>query len=156
VEKIDTARRIIILAESLAETAAYLLLQILEEGGYPAYSVQHGITDIARALYSLNSDDLLIAIEIKGETPFVTRALATAQKNGVTTGAIVSAPSLPSANHADFVLTLQSKTSEGLGIVMVDAMIYALSQALRWKEPERYRKAQRSISRFSKQIQGKD
>lgn len=153
VEQLGQARRINILAEGPAQPTAYSLVLFLEQGGFPVYIARSGIADLARALNIATSQDLLLAIEVAGESPSIARAMGEAQIKGIPTAAIVASASLVSARFADTVLAAQAHPSIGVGLVSIEAIVYALSQALRWKFADRFSGTEQAISELSERIQ---
>jgi DNA-binding MurR/RpiR family transcriptional regulator len=138
VEKIGAARRLIILPESIGLAAAYNLVMLLEQGGFLVSVAQQGATDLARTISTATAKDILLAIDVTGGAPFIARALAEAKLLKIPTAAIVGAASSESAQVADFVLASQSQDDVGLGIIVVDTVVYTLSEAIRWRYNKRF------------------
>jgi DNA-binding MurR/RpiR family transcriptional regulator len=153
VERVEMARRIVVLAEGPAQPSAYSLVLFMEQGGFPIYIARSGIADLARTVNTATPEDLLLAMEIAGQAPYIARALEEAQKKGIPTAAIVGSASLASARFADYVLAAQAHPSLGVGIVSIEAIIYALSQVLRWRFAERFAGTEQSIADLSDRIQ---
>jgi len=153
VEKIGQSRRIVILAEGPAQPTAYSLVLFMEQGGFPVYIARSGIADLARTVNTATSNDLLLAMEIVGQAPYIAQAMGEAQLKGIPTAAIVASASLASARFADHVLAAQSHPSIGVGIVLVEAIVYCLSQVLRWRYAERFAGTEQAILELSERIQ---
>jgi DNA-binding MurR/RpiR family transcriptional regulator len=153
VEKIEQSRRIVILAEGSAQPSAYSLVLFMEQGGFPVYIARSGITDLARTVNTATTSDLLLAMEIAGTAPYIARALEEAQKKEIPTAAIVGSASLASARFADYVLAAQSHPSLGVGIVAIEAIVFALSQVLRWRFADRFAGTEQSILELTERIQ---
>jgi len=153
VEQLAKARRIVILAENPAQPTAYSLVLFLEQGGFPIYIARSGIGDLARIVNTATPQDLLIAVEVAGQLPHIARATSAAKSRGIPTASIVSSASLPSARFADIVLAAQAHPSVGVGIVSLEAIVYALSQVLRWRFPDRFAGTEQAISDLSELIQ---
>lgn len=151
-EKFALTRRVVVMPEGPAQPAAYNLVHLLEQGGFAVYISRSGVADLARTVFTATAQDLLLAIEVSGEAPYIARALAQAQKRGIPTAAILGAASLASARAADVVLVAQPHPSTEVGIVAVNAVVYALAQALRWRFRERFAGAQQAISELSEAI----
>jgi len=152
VEKMGQARRIIILAEGPAQPDAYSLVQYLEQGGFPVYTARAGVVDLARTINTANSNDLVIAMEVVGQSQYITRALCEAKNKGIPTATIIGAASLPSARCSDIVIAAQANISPGIGIVSIEAIIYTLAQVLRQRFSERYEGTENAISQLSSRI----
>lgn len=153
VEMIGQARRIVILPEAPAQPAAYNLVYFLEQGGFSVYIARPGVADLARTVHTAASQDLLLAVDVSGQSPTIARTLSEAQAKGIPTAAIVGAGSIPSARSADVVLEAQAHPSLGIGIVAIEAIVYALTQSLRWRFGERFAGAEQAIAELSLLIQ---
>jgi DNA-binding MurR/RpiR family transcriptional regulator len=153
VDQIGAARRIILLVENPAQAAAYNLVHFLEQGGFPIYIARSGVADLARTVHTATQQDLLIAIEISGQSPYIAGALEAAHQKGLPTGAILGAASLTSARAADVVLAARSNPSLGVGIITIESIIYALCEALRWRFADRFAGAEQAIAGLTDQIQ---
>jgi len=153
VEQLGQARRIVILAEGPAQPTAYSLVLFLEQGGFPIYIARSGIADLARTVNIATPHDLLLAIEVAGQAPYIARAMGEAQSRGIPTAAIVGSASLASARYADTVLAAQAHPSIGVGIVSIEAVVYALSQVLHWRFADRFAGTEQAISELSDRIQ---
>ncbi len=131
------------MAEGPAQPTAYSLLLTMEQGGFPGFIARSGIADLARTVNTANAHDLLLAMEIAGQSPYIARAMGEAQAKGIPTAAIVASASLASARFADYVLTAQSHPSIGVGIVLLEAIVYSLSQVLHYpfRRPFRWHRA---------------
>jgi DNA-binding MurR/RpiR family transcriptional regulator len=153
VEKIGEARRIVVLAENPAQAAAYNLVHFLEQGGFPIYIARSGVADLARTVHTATPQDLLMAIEVSGQAIYIAGALEEAQDKGIPTAAIMGAASLASARSADVVLAARAQSTLGVGIVTIEAIVYSLAQALRWRFEDRFAGAEQAISTLSERIQ---
>ncbi|HLE50785.1 MAG TPA: MurR/RpiR family transcriptional regulator [Anaerolineales bacterium] len=153
VEKIGEARRIVVLAENPAQAAAYNLVHFLEQGGFPIYIARPGVADLARTVHTSTPQDLLLALEVSGQAAYIAGALEEARQKGLPTAAILGSASLASARAADVVLAARAHPSLGVGIISIEAIIYALCQALRWRFAERFAGAEQAIAELSARIQ---
>jgi DNA-binding MurR/RpiR family transcriptional regulator len=153
VEKLGQARRIIVLADAPAQPAAYNLVFFLEQGGFPIYIARPGVADLARTIHTATQQDLLLAVDVAGQSPYIARAVEEAHAKGIPTAAIVGMASLPSARAADVVLEARARPSVGIGIVVIGAIIYALAETLYWRFPERFAGAEQAINELSDRIQ---
>jgi DNA-binding MurR/RpiR family transcriptional regulator len=153
VAKIGEARRIVVLAENPAQAAAYNFVHFLEQGGFPIYIARSGVADLARTVHTATSQDLLIAVEVSGQSPYIAGALEAAREKGLPTAAILGAASLNSARAAEVVLAARANPSLGVGIISIESIIYALCQALRWRFADRFAGAEQSITELTADIQ---
>lgn len=150
---IGSSRRIVVLAEAPAQPAAYNLIFFLEQGGFPIYIARSGVADLARTIHTASPNDLLMAIDIAGQSPYIAHSLEEAHVRGIPTAAIVGAASLESARSADIVLAAQERPSVGVGMTVVSAIIFALVESLRWKFADRFTGVEQAISDLSRRIQ---
>lgn len=153
VTEIDQARRIILLVEAPAQPAAYNLVYFLEQGGFPIYIARAGVIDLARTVHTASQQDLLLAIDVSGLSPYIARSLAEAKARGIPTAAIVGAASLPTAHAADVVLAALERPSTSTGMVVVSVIIYVLVEALRWSFAQRFSGAEQAIATLAARIQ---
>ena len=153
VDQLGQARRIVVLAEGPAQPSAYSLVLFLEAGGFNVFVARAGITDLARTVNISTPQDLLLAMEVTGQMPYIARALGEAQAKGIPTAAIVGSASLASARFADTVLAAQTHPEMGVGIVSIETIVYALSQVLRWCFADRFAGTEQAISELTEKIQ---
>ena len=153
VDQMGKARRIVVLAEGPAQPTAYSLVLFLEQGGFPVYIARAGVVDLARTVNIATDQDLLLAMEVAGQAPYIARALGEAQEKGISTAAIIGSASLASARFADTVLAAQSHPSTGVRIVAVEAIVYALAQVLYWRFADRFAGTEQAISSLTSRIQ---
>lgn len=153
VDALGQARRITVLAEGPAQPTAYSLVLFLEQGGFPIYIARAGIADLARTVNIAHSQDLLLALEVAGQAPYIARAMGEAQKRGIPTAAIIGSASLASARYADIVLAAQAHPSLGVRLIAIEAIVYALAQVLHWKFAERFMGTEQAIVDLSEKIQ---
>jgi len=152
VEQLGQTRRIVILAEAPAQPAAFNLVYFLEQGGFSVYIARPGATDLARTVHTASPQDLLLAVDVSGQSPYIARALAEARTKTIPTAAIVGAASIASARSAEIVLEAQAHPSLGVSIVAIEAVVYALAQSLRWRFAERFTGAEQAIADLSERI----
>ncbi len=153
VNEIGNARRIILLVESPAQPAAYNLVYFLEQGGFPIYIARPGVIDFARTVHTASKQDLLLAIDVTGQSPFIARSLAEAMARKIPTAAIVGAASLPTARSANVVLTAAEHPSSTSGMIVISAIIYILVEALHWSFSQRFSGAEQAIADLANRIQ---
>lgn len=149
VESIGNARRIVVLAEGPAQPAAYNLVYFLEQANFPVHIARSGLAGLARTVHTASKQDLLIALDVANEAPYIAPALREARAKEITTAAIVGSPSLASSRSAHIVLAARSTPNIGVEIVSIEAIIFALVQALRWYFAERFAGAEQAIEELS-------
>jgi DNA-binding MurR/RpiR family transcriptional regulator len=152
-DTIGNSRRIVVLAEPSAQPAAYNLVYFLEQGGFSIYIARSGLADLARTIYTATPNDLIMAIDIAGQSPYIARSLREAHQRSIPTAAIVGAASLESARAADYVLAAQERPSVGVGMTVISAIIYALVECLRWKFADRFAGVEQAIYDLTRLIQ---
>ena len=153
VEMIGLSRRIVIIPEAPAQPAAYNLVFFLEQGGFSVFIARPGVADLARTVHTATPQDLILAVDVSGQYPTIARTLKEAQAKGIPTAAIVGAGSIPSARSADVVLEAQAHPSLGVGIIAIEAIVFALTQALHARFAERFAGAEQAIAELSLRIQ---
>lgn len=153
VNTIGKARRIILLVESPAQPAAYNLVYFLEQGGFPIYIARPGVIDFARTVHTASQQDLLLAIDVTGQSPFISRSLAEAKARNIPTAAIVGAASLPTARSANVVIAASEHPSPHSGMIVISAIIYILVEALQWSFSQRFSGAEQAIAELANRIQ---
>ncbi len=153
VDHIVGARRIGVIAEGPAQPAAYNLVYFLEQGNFPVYLARSGLAGLASTLHAAGEQDLLIAIDIANEAPYIAPALREARGKGVTTAAIVGSPSLASARSANMVLAARANPDLGIATVNIEAIIFALVKSLRVQHADRFDGAAQAISDLTSLLQ---
>lgn len=149
VKHIGEARRIVVLAEGPAQPAAYNLVYFLEQANFPVHIARPGLAGLARTVHTATQQDLLIALDVANEAPYIAPALREARAKEITTAAIVGSPSLASSRSAHIVLAARATSNIGVEIVSIEAIIFALVQALRWYYGDRYAGAEQAIEQLS-------
>lgn len=153
VEQIGNVRRTVVLAEGPAQPTAYSLVHYFEQGGFPIYIARPGIADLARTVNTATSQDLFLAIEVAGQSPYIARALGEAKTKNIPTAAIVGASSLASARAADIVLAAHAHPSLGVGILTIEAIVYAFAQVLRLRYADNFVGTEQAIAELTARIQ---
>jgi DNA-binding MurR/RpiR family transcriptional regulator len=154
VNALDEAERVLLIAEGLGAGPARSLGAWLEGAGYTVQLGVGGLGEIARALVGGHRKDLAIAVEIEDQASIVARALSEARRAGLRTAALVAAPSALSTNHADYVLAGHASPDQGVGLVVVEAIVYALVQLLRRNRPGRFSTIQGRVGEMRQRIAG--
>jgi DNA-binding MurR/RpiR family transcriptional regulator len=152
-DHIGQARRTVVVAEGPAQPAAYNLVYYLEQGSFPVQMARSGLAGLARAIHSASQRDLLIAIDIANEAPYIAPALREARGKGITTAAIVGSPSLASARSAAFSLAARANPDLGIAIINIEALVYALVQTLRQQYMDRFEGSEQAISDLTSLLQ---
>jgi len=153
VDKIGQSRKITILPDILAQPSAYTLVNLLERGKFLVSMAQTSATDLARAVQAAEKDDLLLAVDVSGETPYIANALAQARLRKISTAAIVGSASSQAARAADFVLIVPVQPTIELRMMLVNGVVYALCQALRWRYPARFVGMDQALISLTEKIQ---
>lgn len=151
---LDTSTRVILLAAGPALPAARTLAQWLEAAGYTIHLSGSSPEELAQAVVGAHKGDLILAIEVSTETPYLARALAEAQRAGLDTAAIVAAPSSLVTRHADIVLASRAETVPGIGQILLESMVFALARMLEHARPGRYEDIADSVSRLTQRLTG--
>jgi DNA-binding MurR/RpiR family transcriptional regulator len=104
-------------------------------------------------VHTASQQDLLLAIDVTGQSPFISRSLAEAKARNIPTAAIVGAASLPTARSASVVLAASEHPSSTSGMLVVSAIIYVLVEALHWSFSQRFSGAEQAIADLANRIQ---
>lgn len=153
VEALGAARRVLLVAEGIGQAAAYNLMNVLEQGGFIITLLPAAANDLARGISTAIAEDLLLVIDITGEAPYIARALEEAREAGLKTAAIAGAASHASARVAQLTLTTQSQTTVGVALVVMDALVYALAEAVRWRYRERFAGSDKAMEAMFERLQ---
>lgn len=138
VSAIAGAQRVLILADPEVLGAAQRFRFQLEASGGVASVFPPYEGTLAQALASAQEKDLVLAIDISGQSQLVSSALAQAKSFGLKTAAIVGAASFDSARQAEAVLEIQYQERAQVGDVIMTAIFEAMGAALRWKKKSEY------------------
>ena len=149
---LDEAQRVILLAEGLALGPARNLAACLEAAGYNIHISNGSLTDLARALAGARKGDMVIVIEVDGETPHLSDAIAEAKSMGIKTAAIVSSPSSPAAQFTDLYLAAYKSPQSGVDQIMVEAIIYAFMRMLYRARPGLFENIEERIARIKRSL----
>lgn len=149
---LDEAQRVILLAEGLALGPARNLGACLEAAGYNIHISGGSLSDLARALVGARKGDLVIVIDVDGETPHLSEAIAEAKSMGVKTAAIVSSPSSPAAQFTDLHLAAYKSPQSGVDQIMVEAIIYAFMRMLYRARPGLFENIEERIARIKRTL----
>jgi DNA-binding MurR/RpiR family transcriptional regulator len=152
--RLDEAQRVIVLAEGLALGPARTLCSWLEAAGYTVQVSGGSLSDLAHALAGARRGDLVLAIEVEDDSPFLSRALAQAQKANMQTAALVAAASSQTAQHADLVLSVYTAARSDADQLLIEAMIFALIRILIWARPGRFGHINEQVSELRKSLEG--
>ncbi|MBN1231615.1 MAG: MurR/RpiR family transcriptional regulator [Anaerolineales bacterium] len=153
INHISKARLIYVLSEPLGQAAAQNLKTVLEEGGFQVALALTGARDLARVIASVTKEDLILVIDITGETEFLSASATQASERGIPTAVIASTPSFESTRSADIVLSAQNQSNSRLNAMVVEALIYTLAETLRWNFKNRFDNLNKQTETILKKIQ---
>ena len=152
VNRIDAAGKIYLLPDSHARSAAQILQNNFDRGGYTTATVDPGVIEIARVIRLIKKKDLLIAIQAIPESDRISAALREAKSAGAKTAAILGAASFASAQQSDLVLFAYAQPSVDLTTIVLNAMAYTVGRSLRWQFPDRFSGSDQSILSLASRI----
>ncbi|MGD8814318.1 MAG: MurR/RpiR family transcriptional regulator [Anaerolineales bacterium] len=152
ITELDKATRVVLLAEGMALPAASTLGAWLEAAGYTVHMVSGSPAQLAHAVTGLHTSDLVLALEVAGDTPFMGRALAEARKHSVVTAAIVATPSSEVTYYADMVLSTHQHPEVAVRQVLLEAMIYALVRMLSQARPGRFGEVSKRVEELTHRL----
>jgi DNA-binding MurR/RpiR family transcriptional regulator len=148
VEQIGASRRILLISDPPAQPAAQTLAYALRQAGFLVDEASPLSVDLARLLYTASTADLLLALEVQGETPSIVNALVDARSRGIPTAALVSTASLPAARPANLVLAAHTHLSASADAFLVQILVYVLLETLRSKYALRFTEAEQASRQF--------
>jgi DNA-binding MurR/RpiR family transcriptional regulator len=152
ISALDEAQRVVVLAEGLARPSARCLTSLLEAVGYTVHFAGGSPPELARAVAGAHQRDLVIALEIAPETPYIAHALSQMKASGAETAAISVTPSSQTAHHAGLALTTSVNPEPGMGQIVLDCMIFTLIQMLTFARPGRYEKTQDQVKAITQTL----
>jgi len=140
------------MAEGLAIPAARTLGAWLEAAGYTIHLAGCSPAELARAVAGVHAGDLVLALEVVGETPYLARAMSEVRGKGVPTAALVAAPSSEVACQADMVLAAHANPEPGVGQVLLEAMSYGLVRMLAQARPGRFSEVTARVGELTRRL----
>jgi DNA-binding MurR/RpiR family transcriptional regulator len=123
------------------------------------FSVRGSAVDreaLAAALSQSEPGDVLLGIDLMGESPRMVRALELAKQGGMSVALITGAASLPSAGLADISLAIYSADDPPTRLACAAAILNTLELALRQRYPERMSTARTRLAELTTQIEASD
>lgn len=138
---LDESVRVVILAEGLSASPANSLAIWLEAAGYTVHLASGSPSRLAWSLAGVRRRDLVLAVEVDEDTPFIAQALAEARAAGAYTVALVAAPSMQTTLHADLILASQSHPEPSIRQILLESMVFAIVRMLVHARPMRFKQA---------------
>jgi DNA-binding MurR/RpiR family transcriptional regulator len=149
---LDEAERVILLSDGMGFPPARSLGSLLESVGYTVHFAGSNPSDLARAIAGLGKDDLVLAVEVRAETPFIAQAMAQAKESGARTAALLVTRSSQIARYSDWVLTSHINPQPGIGQIVLESMIFALTQMLIHARPGRFEKTHEQVQSLTQNM----
>jgi DNA-binding MurR/RpiR family transcriptional regulator len=146
---LDKATRVILIGDRLGLSAAELLAVRLEQAGYTIQRVNPAPEFLAAALAGAQRSDLLLAVELEGQSPACAKALALGRTHDLATAAIVAAPSCSSASQAEWVLAAYPAASPEVNLALLAALLAAFLRVLEHARPGRFQQARERAQAFA-------
>jgi RpiR family carbohydrate utilization transcriptional regulator len=141
------APRVLLLADVFARPVLDDLQRHLQSVGVLGVPLVAEEGALARSLAAAGEGDMLLAIDLMGDTPLISAAMAQAKAAGLLGAVIVGGASFESARKAEIVIEVQrQEQNEAAGLVL-GAFVHALGNALRWRYPDRYKEQQTKMDR---------
>ena len=128
-------------------------MNLLERGKFLVSMAQTSAVDLARVVQASEKNDLLLAIDVSGDAPYIANALAEARTRNLTTAAIVGSATSQVTRTSDYILIVPSQPTIELRMLLVNGVTYALCQAIQWRFANRFTGTQQAISSLSEKIQ---
>ncbi|MBN1266699.1 MAG: MurR/RpiR family transcriptional regulator [Anaerolineales bacterium] len=152
IDTLDRCERILLLAEGMAVPAAQNLAFWLSAAGYTIQTAGDNPVEIARLLTGAHPRDLVAAVEVSPNSPFLLRAMTAAKEAELKTAAIIAAPSSRLADFAENVLAGYGNPGPGFQQMMVETIVHIFIQILRQARPLRFKSSSEKFSKLSKQL----
>ena len=149
---IGKSRRVLLLADAHGQFIVPELVRHLQNVGILAILLNPEEVALARSLALAIQTDLLLVIDLKGQTQVVPAALAQAKAAGVPAAAIVGSASFEAARRTDIVLEVQSQQQTEGDTVVLSALVYAVGNALRWRYAEKFKENQKQADKVLKRL----
>jgi len=153
VDKMGQARKITLLPDILGQPSAYTLVNLLERGKFMVSVTQPSATNMARVLHSADEEDLLLAIDVSGDTPHIANALIEARARNIHTAAIVGSASSQASRAVNHVLIVPAQPTIELRMMLVNGVVYALCQALQWRYTSRFTGVDLAVATLTEKLQ---
>jgi DNA-binding MurR/RpiR family transcriptional regulator len=146
------AKRVLILADSFSRPFVDELMRHLLSVGVVGHRLTMEEGAVASSLASAAEGDLLLVLDLAGETPLISAALAQAQTLGLGRAAIVGGASFDSARRAEIILEVQPQEQSEASAVVLGALIHTLGSALRWRYPDKYKENQTKTEKVLRKL----
>jgi DNA-binding MurR/RpiR family transcriptional regulator len=153
VEKLASARQILLLADPAAAWLVARLAADLVAAGFPAQHMALEPHSLAAVLSAAAPDDLLLAVDLSGESPVLLRALKAAHDSGLTVALVAGAASLPSAGIASITLSVYGAGDLQTRLACAAVVLQAVEQSLRRLFPERFASSQARLAELSRKLE---
>jgi len=151
----DICDRVLLIAEEIALPTAQNLYYWLTAAGYTIQLADSPVR-IARLLTGAHPQDLVLAVEISPDSPFLLRALIKANESGLKTAAVTSSPSSKLTHIVTTALVGHANPEPALQQFMVETMIHIFIQVLRQARPLRFQNSTEEAVRITNQIISND
>lgn len=154
-EVLGNAKRVLLLPDESAFAVISLFAQQLEPIGIQARVTDPVHGSLASALAATGAGEVVLVVDLEGESPLLSESLAMAKNFALATAAIVGGASFETARRAEIVLEIHAQDQADEARVVLAAILEALSSALQWKYAERYKQHQAKARRARKRMVGK-
>lgn len=152
VDQISNTRQILVASDPIAQWLAGWLANRLSAGGFSAHNTGMMREALAAALSQSEPGDLLLGIDLLGESACIVRALELAKQAGLSVALISGAASLPSAALADIALVIHGAEDPPTRLACAAAIVNTLELALWQRFPERMNTARARLAELTAQI----
>lgn len=152
VDQISNTRQILVASDPIAQWLAGWLANRLSAGGFSAHNTGMMREALAAALSQSEPGDLLLGIDLLGESACIVRALELAKQAGLSVALISGAASLPSAALADIALVIHGAEDSPTRLACAAAIVNTLELALWQRFPERMNTARARLAELTAQI----
>lgn len=152
VDQIASARQILIAADPAGLWLAGWLANRLASAGFPARSPSVESEALAAALLHSEPGDLLLGIDLLGESGRLFSMLELAKQAGLSVALIAGAGSIPTARLADIALVIFGAGDLPTRLACAATIVNTLELAIRQRFPERMRTAGERLAELTTQL----
>ncbi|MGH2582925.1 MAG: MurR/RpiR family transcriptional regulator [Anaerolineales bacterium] len=146
------SKRVFLLADAHGQFIVPELLRHFQNVGILPILLNAEEGAMARSLALAVQTDLLLVIDLNGQTPLVPAALGQAKTSGVPAAAIVGSASFEAARRTNIVLEVQSQEQTEGAAVVLSALIHTIGTTLRWRYAEKFKENQKQADKVLKRL----
>jgi len=152
VDALSAADRVLLVADPPATWLAENLSDAITAVGIKTEFIALDSRQLAQVIYYAGQADMLLAIDILGQTSVLERALHLARERGLPVALITGAASFHTTDHAGIILAAHRSDDPLTGLVCSISIVQAVLQTLHEKYADRITAVQSEIAKLARQI----